>query len=615
LSGQWLAYRGVVSGQRLTALASRQGVLADPAGIGTEQALAWLLRPLPAGATRRCTYGWDLECNLLLRDLPSPHVGRLLDGETVDWRGYRIEWIPGLLLHVWRPGEPGATLYDLAGWFRAELDRAVADYCGALPGMRRDGRAAALPAGRPAAESALALAADYCKMLELLADRLAEAAAGLDCAPPPARWYGPGALASSALRSSGARLHLKRHTPENTAPALWDAFSRGYHGGRIELLRVGGFSGPVWHYDINSAYGAGLARLPPLSFMWARVDPGRVQSLDCAVWRVRWRVADSDRHLPGPLPFRRRSGATYYPAAGEGWYWSPEVRAALEMYRPGTIDVLDGWATSSRRRSNVALLAERVYAERRSRRGQDALSDALLKLILPAVYGKLAQRRGRPAWSSLPAAAYVTSWTRAELLRASLHAPDAIIAYATDGLYSTERLPLRLGGGLGEWREERLSGATFIEPGIYRLTDVDGRQRHRSRGFMATSSEFAQIIAALDDGGPVALSRPTFVGHALVRILPSTYRQYLFHVLDLPFSVNPYASLRRVYDFYGDLSESYRFRPIRDWTTENRRSWQQVGGTGLSERYDVAGRSPNRWSAEADGARAVLLGPPGGSGR
>lgn len=604
----FLGYRGRVRNGRLTRLVASWGSLEDERGIDSRTALAWLSRPVAARWGRyRVAYGFDLECNLLLRDLPADHLARLLDGETVAWAGYSIEWIPGMLLHVKPVGQDGVVIYDLAAWFKLPLGRAVDHHAGQVPGLRRTGHAGdpGSPLDPPPTEHASEH--DHIALLEVLADSLLAATGGLASVGPLTRFYGPGALASKALAQSGARLHLKRFTPERTAPALWQAFSRGYVGGRAELLRLGGFDQPIWRYDLNSAYGWGLAQLPPIGFMWAHVGPERLGELDCAVWRVRWQLRDDQRGLPGPLPWRARSGQITYPAAGEGWYWAPEVKAAMELFGARHFQVQEGWAHAAKRRSNVALLADQVYQERQERRGASPMADALLKLLLPAVYGKLAQRKGRAAWSCLPAAGLVTSHVRAALLLAAMQAPDDAIAFATDALYSTVPLSLPIGDGLGQWREDSFAGGTFIQPGVYRLINHDGTQLHRSRGFVATPSEFNEVIDKLSDPGGVVLQRPAFIGHALARLLPNEYRAHLFTVLNLPYTLQPYRSLKRVYDIWSDDSHDYALRPITDWRTENRRSWMMSGGVGMTARHDVTSTARFRGAAESDGARAVLL--------
>jgi hypothetical protein len=69
----------------------------------------------------------------------------------------------------------------------------------------------------------------------------------------------------------------------------------------------------------------------------------------------------------------------------------------------------------------------------------------VIMLGINSVYGKFAQRVGKrgepPAYGSLWYAAAITAGTRRKLLQAALSDPSAIIAFATDAVFSTRALP------------------------------------------------------------------------------------------------------------------------------------------------------------------------------
>src|SRR3546814_3403831 len=75
------------------------------------------------------------------------------------------------------------------------------------------------------------------------------------------RWYGPGALASYVIRTKGLKDHIQNRPFES---AVHQASKHAYAGGRFELFRIGRIEGPVYGYDINSAYPYALSNAPSL---------------------------------------------------------------------------------------------------------------------------------------------------------------------------------------------------------------------------------------------------------------------------------------------------------------------------------------------------------------
>src|SRR5271163_2157680 len=94
---------------------------------------------------------------------------------------------------------------------------------------------------------------------------------------------GAGSTGAAMLEKMNARAFIKRRwTPTKSLsggkvvkgkpkwldlsyePHLKDAISRAFFGGRFEVSRVGPYLGPVWSYDISSAYPYAICFLPCL---------------------------------------------------------------------------------------------------------------------------------------------------------------------------------------------------------------------------------------------------------------------------------------------------------------------------------------------------------------
>lgn len=163
---------------------------------------------------------------------------------------------------------------------------------------------------------------------------------------PVSRWYGPGAIAQGLMQDWKIKDTLVDLYKEN--PNLAAICQHAYAGGRFELVKPGHVNKRVYQYDINSAYPAAIAELPNLRMgEWKHANNPDLEKLPrFSVVRIRWTTRVSDpsfdfdgesetdlypRSIPFPLWRRTPDGRIHYPSNGvHGWYWLPEVLAAIE---------------------------------------------------------------------------------------------------------------------------------------------------------------------------------------------------------------------------------------------------------------------------------------------
>ena len=117
---------------------------------------------------------------------------------------------------------------------------------------------------------------------------------------------------------------------------------------------------------------------------------------------------------------------------------------------------------------------------------KDDVRAYIIKLALNSLYGKFAQRvgeRGNPPKFAAPVfAAAITAATRRKLSEAALTRPDDIIAFATDGVYSTKTLDVYVPDTktLGLWEKKVLKeGGVFVLAGV----NSTGKDKGKTRGF------------------------------------------------------------------------------------------------------------------------------------
>jgi hypothetical protein len=160
----------------------------------------------------------------------------------------------------------------------------------------------------------------------------------------PRHWRGAGWLATALLekhRVPKRPLTAREQAEETGAKPAKNAYPRRlprdeglelaashtYYGGRFEVSHIGLLPGPVYQYDLRSAYPAAMRshthwthrsivrRLPINKLYLARVV---------------------FEHPDGPwcgLPFRRKGGGLFWPFQGTGWYWSREIEAVQRSAR------------------------------------------------------------------------------------------------------------------------------------------------------------------------------------------------------------------------------------------------------------------------------------------
>jgi hypothetical protein len=329
------------------------------------------------------------------------------------------------------------------------------------------------------------------------------------------QWYGPGALANYLRRRHGLVRHEWGGKEDNLPPAVLAAVKGAFYGGHIEQFKVGVVKGPIYQYDVNSAYPSAFRHVPSLSeggewrhlgaidsdTWWKRPDLRN----RFALYFVRWRGKNSNpKSLLGnlqiqPLPHRSQRDEITYPSRVNGWYWAPEVSNAMQFNGRGDIEceILDGWVWEPAEPVTFPwnILMEELYAARLILKDEDNPVQMGYKLSMNSLYGKMAQRAGGkdkpPGSHTLPIAGFVTSFCRAMVMKLMLHCiPGSVISVETDGVFTTTP-PEKLRGDfprsnkLGEWGVKVYDEMIIIQNGVYMLRKGDKWEPPKSRGIPA----------------------------------------------------------------------------------------------------------------------------------
>jgi hypothetical protein len=301
----------------------------------------------------------------------------------------------------------------------------------------------------------------------------------------PRTWNGAGKLASAMLDKHHAL--ARREVEATVAEPVLNMATRAYYGGRFEVTRIGwiggkkGGGGPVYEHDISSAYPAAMTELPCLRHgSWRRASAAELQerlaspvdktapsSASGQVFVAPVTFAHPRSQFLCGLPFRSRSGALSWPRAGQGTYWSVELRSANRL--GATIECSAGYLFEPGECSCDPYGWVREYYAERLAVGKATGRGKTIRLGVNALYGKHAQRIGKPKYANPLTAGLITAVVRAKLNDAiRLAGPERVIMIATDAIYTLGKpAPLELGEQLGQWELTRYPRLFIVRPGLY----------------------------------------------------------------------------------------------------------------------------------------------------
>lgn len=304
------------------------------------------------------------------------------------------------------------------------------------------------------------------------------------------RWDGAGSVAAAMFRKHAIKQF--KAGQDQLPKEVQFAARCAYAGGRIEVCKIGFHDGPVYDYDINSAYPSMMKDLPCLKCgAWSHGNgtppPG------FTLVKLRYNFQAGQRFYP--LFYRTKRMQISFPSDGAGWYWYPEYQAALAC--AGDVDVLEYWHYKSSCDHKPFTWIEDYYETRKQWLKAPASDwrsggEKILKLGTNSLYGKCAQQLGGtdtcpPSYHQIEWAGYITSATRAKLYLAACTRPYTIIGFATDGIFATDELLLGLSEDreLGAWslKQPIPVGMTIAMAGVYWWHEGENKFTHFSRGF------------------------------------------------------------------------------------------------------------------------------------
>jgi hypothetical protein len=468
----------------------------------TPDCLDFLLGLPPTSKAILVAYGLGYDATQILRRMPPRKLREVINPRQgkngpipVFWRDYAITYQQGQYLRIARIDRSGPkpkvlkgssrTVYETLGFFQSTFIKAITDWNTGTEAER-----AIIAANKEIRDQFTMLTPEMieyctleCRHLAMLMTEFREVcyAAGIR----PERWAGAGWLATAMLKQHGALKRpltarekaeaAERKPSRNSRPSArrrperdreFDAAANlAYYGGRFEISRIGFIPGPVYAYDIKSAYPAAMLQMPcPLHTRWKHSRRRRLPA-NGELYLAKVTFAHPAGSVWCGFPFRQ-NGGLFWPFCGTGWYWSVEIEAARQHLRADILRVHDVWiAERCCDCSPPYEWISELFAERQ--RLGESTKGYPIKLGLNSLYGKRAQRSGRGPYHDAVEAGLITAITRAQIIAAVAQDPGAVVMVATDAIFSTRPLKLDVGKGLGQWEEKLWPDLFIAQPGVY----------------------------------------------------------------------------------------------------------------------------------------------------
>jgi hypothetical protein len=459
------------------------------------------------------------------------YVNKLSLKEFLDvtFDGFAIRLINGKLLTISQKGKR-FILYDVYGFFRKTLADALHDWTGDTV-TKTDCRIDAV---------------NLVKLMTQLNTALLEQDINLS------KFHGVTTVSSWLLSKTKAKDEYHSYKRRRQfGGESYKAIMQAYYGGRVEQFKIGTFNENVNVYDINSAYAYACSLLPVMRRKPDFANEWRDETF--SLWFCDYDFSSVNPYY-GLLPNRDVGALIKYKVRGKGYFWQPEVKFLLEFY-PECIRIERGLFIPYQKANFTQGIID-LYNLRLELQKRNHPLEKILKLALSAIYGKFCQRDGYGYYYNMMYAGFITSMTRAQMLRAAKGYEQSTICFLTDAIHCNTDLPVSNDTNLGGWKKTTYSKAQYLDAGVYRLYDTQGNLvKEKTKGFRTFN--FDEALKELQEFRTYTALSEFFVGHNLHTFMPMRFREYL-EVQKESKKTNPFESTVRLYNSLGiDFTENW----------------------------------------------------------
>jgi len=429
----------------------------DMNGLSSERCLDFIIN-LPTRRTSTFGFALGYDWTKILEDLPNEDIYELFRPELrarrgehagnrpIHWRGYTIDLMGGRMTIA--KGDRSITIWDIFRFYGTKFVKALQAWSVGSKTLwermqaMKEKRAEFDKLNR---DEVREYCREECVCMAQLARKLVDAHEAVQL--KLRSFHGAGSSGGAMLTAMGIKEKI-RPTPN----AMIKPVAMAFFGGRFENSVVGVIEGPVFNFDISSAYPYQLCWLPCLEHgQWEWTEERT--KFDAATHAlVYYGLADNDGIRDwGPFPFRTIDGSICYPSySGGGYVWQDEFRSGERLF-PSSIVFRGAWVYHRECDCQPFKRMPEFYRER-VRLGKEG-PGIVLKLGANSCYGKIAQSVGNAVFNSWIWAGLITSGTRAQSLDVlALHQDRAnLLMVATDGIYTREDIQCPKPRDTGTW--------------------------------------------------------------------------------------------------------------------------------------------------------------------
>lgn len=321
-------------------------------------------------------------------------------------------------------------------------------------------------------------------------------------------------------------------------------FEAAYFGGRMEALKIGTFN-KCYKYDINSAYPSMIKDLKEIIDYKTRKYKN-TEIIETNLYYINVFINDND--IIGLLPQRLKSGYLIFPQDVTGWYYGFEVQQVVnyskkyDVYYKITKEINIKLGSKVFNENQI----ENIYKLRQEYKKAGDLKQYIFKILLNGIYGKLCQRVGKAKFQNFYYAGLITSFCRAQLLKAVIENPYDVIFFATDGILTLKKIKgLKENADLGNWDYVEIKKAIVLLSGVYKLIDKENKIYLGERGF---NFNFDEVFKEILKNETAKITSNIFIGNKYYDKNKKAFNGYRCKFKQIEKIINPKNQIKRIYD-------------------------------------------------------------------
>ncbi len=409
-----------------------------------------------------------------------------------EYDGYKIKYIPKKFLSIQKDKET-LMFFDALQFFigsgvdgKTDLDSVAKLWLGKQKQYDGKYQNKVFPSHHKITNEELDKIVQYCYKDSCLVKNLMDKWVGIfhdNFKFYPDKYYSAGYLTSQYYKTQ-----LQEFYSFTDIPYVVNELSyKCYFGGHFEIFQRGGLKN-IHHYDIKSAYPHAMAKLPDLNIgHWHKMkNILEIYQSKLGFFEIETEI--NENYL-APFLLRQLSGLVICPTGKIRTHVTlDELKIALEYYdiKPKNISgyiFKEKLQTCPTPKTEFNKLIQNMYNMRTKQTNEG--QKYVYKVLLNAGYGKFAQTKPEIRGLFNPViCAYITGHCRAKLLDAVKKNKNDIVMLATDGIFSTKKLPLKIGKNMGNLDYQFHPEMKLIQAGVYATnTKEDKTLKAHSRGF------------------------------------------------------------------------------------------------------------------------------------